>query len=368
MDRLQDDQVVQALQARIARARETKAPLRIVGHGSKDFLGDALDGEPLETTTLSGIALHEPSELVVTVRAGTPITELEAALAQHGQCLAFEPPRFNGRGTVGGMVAAGLSGPARPTSGSVRDHLLGAVVLNGRGELLAFGGRVMKNVAGYDVARLLAGSFGILGLVCEVSLKVLPRPPATLLLRMEIDQADAIQQLNLWAGRPLPLAGSAWRNGVLVLRLSGARAAVQAAHAELGGETLPADTGDALWRGLRDQHSPFFEHARKAVRDGAALWRLSVPPTTPPLPLPGDDLLIEWGGAQRWLLTRAPGALVRDAALAVGGHAQPWWRPDGAPREPFTVLPPPLLALHRRLKAAFDPEGVFNPGRLMAGL
>jgi glycolate oxidase FAD binding subunit len=356
------DPAIQALVERIEQARAARQPLYIQGGDTKRFYGEAPVGEPLDTRGLSGISAYEPSELVVSVRAGTPLAELEAALAEQGQHLAFEPPRFAANGTVGGMVAAGLSGPSRASAGAVRDHLLGASLLNGRGELLHFGGQVMKNVAGYDVSRLLAGSLGVLGVICEVSLKVLPVPPATATLRFEMDEATAIHQLNTWAGQALPLNASAWWDGLLVLRLAGARAAVQAACTQLGGEPIADDLAAPFWTGLRDQRDEFFVTARRAVQAGAGLWRLSVPSTAQPLGLSGEQL-IEWGGAQRWLCTSTPAGNVREAALQAGGHATLFVAHDHTSRV-FAPMQPVLARIHRELKQAFDPDGIFNRGRL----
>jgi glycolate oxidase FAD binding subunit len=303
---------------------------------------------------------------VVTVRAGTPLAELEAALAERQQCLAFEPPRFAAGGTVGGMVAAGLAGPARAAVGGVRDYVLGATLLNGRAEVLSFGGQVMKNVAGYDVSRVLAGSMGTLGAILEVSLKVLPVPAATATLRFELDQAQALQRLNEWGGQPLPLNASAWWDGTLAVRLSGAVAAVRAAQQRMGGETIAPELADDFWAGLRDQRDEFFVAAEAAVQGTATLWRLSVPQTAPPLPLPGE-LLVEWGGAQRWLCTGVPAQAIRDACAAVGGHAT-LFRKHGPRADVFTPLSEPLVRIHQALKLSFDPDRIFNPGRLVAGL
>ena len=355
---------------RVRAARADKTRLDIRGGGSKAFYGEAALGQPLDVTGLHGIGSYEPSELVVTVGAGTPLVELEATLAASGQCLPFEPPRFlvNGAATttVGGMVAAGLAGPARAAVGGVRDYVLGATLLNGRAELLNFGGTVMKNVAGYDVSRALAGSLGCLGVICEVSLKVLPVATATLTLRMEMDEAQALQRLNEWGGRPLPLNASAWWEDTLVLRLAGAAAAVTAAHQALGGEVVETGLAAGFWRGLRDHDDEFFLGAARAVQAGAALWRLSVPATAPPLKLSGEEL-IEWGGAQRWLCTSMPAAAVRESAQAAGGHAT-LFRALDKRAGVFAPLSPPLQRIQRELKAAFDPDGVFNPGRLYPGL
>ncbi len=357
---------MQRLVQQVQAARHAKTVLDIRGGGTKAFYGGAPHGEALDVTPLAGISSYEPTELVVTARCGTPLAELEATLAEKGQCLPFEPPRFAAGGTVGGMVAAGLAGPARAAVGSVRDFVLGATVLNGRGEELTFGGQVMKNVAGYDVARAYVGSLGILGVICEVSFKVSPVAPATLTLRLEADQAGAIKRLNEWGAQPLPLNASAWWSGALMLRLSGARAAVQAAHSRIGGERIDDATAASFWNGLRDHRDEFFVSAAKAVEGGASLWRLSVPPTAAPLKLSGEQL-VEWGGAQRWICTSAPAATLREAAAAVGGHAVLFRARDKSPGV-FAPLKPPLERIHREMKSAFDPDAVFNPGRLMPDL
>lgn len=343
-------------------------PFRIDGHGSKAFYGGEPRGESLSTLDLTGVCAYEPSELYVTVAAGTPLVELEALLAREGQQLAFEPPRFTGsergRGTVGGMVAAGLSGPSRATAGAVRDHVLGLSMLNGQGELLHFGGTVMKNVAGYDVSRLMAGALGVLGVIVQVSLKVLPRPVATQTLRFELPQEQALPQLNRWGGQPLPISASAWWDGALVLRLSGAEAAVRAAVQKLGGDVIPDAMAAPFWEGLRDHEDEFFTSARRAVQGGASMWRISVPATAPPMPLHGEQL-IEWGGAQRWVVTPMAPAQLREMAAAVGGHAT-LFRAQDKQAGVFAPLPPALARIHRELKQQFDPRGVFNPGRLCA--
>ncbi len=346
----------------VQTARAQHGTLDIRGAGSKQFYGGAVQGERLETRALNGISSYEPSELVVTVRGGTALAELEAALAEAGQCLPFEPPRFDGGGTVGGMVAAGLAGPARAAVGGVRDYVLGVTLLSGRAEVLSFGGTVMKNVAGYDVSRVLVGSLGTLGVICEVSLKVLPVAPASVTLRLEAEQASAIRRLNEWGGQPLPLNASAWWDGMLVLRLSGAVAAVQAAQGVMGGEVIDAALAATFWNGLRDHRDEFFLGAAKAVEAGASLWRLSVPATTPPLKLSGEQLL-EWGGAQRWICTSAPAAVLRDVAQAAGGHAV-LFRSHDKSAGVFAPLKPPLDRIQRELQKSFDPDGLFNPGRL----
>lgn len=344
---------------RIRLAAADGRALRFRGGGSKDFYGRTPVGEVLDTREHAGIVAYEPTELVVTVRAGTPLCELEALLAGEGQMLPFEPPTF-GVATVGGCVAAGLSGPRRLAAGGVRDYVLGVKIINGRGEVLSFGGQVMKNVAGYDVPRLMAGSLGTLGLLLEVSLKVLPRPVAEASLRFALDERSALERLNTWGGQPLPVSASAWQDGVLTLRLSGADAAVQAAVARLGGEQLDSAEAAAYWLGLREQTTPLL------AGDVAPLWRIALPTTAAPLGLPGVQL-IEWGGGLRWLRGDIAMADARARATALGGHAT-LYRSGARDGQVFQPLEAPVLAIHSRLKNAFDPAGIFNPGRLYQGI
>ncbi len=306
---------------------------------------------------------YEPTELVVTARCGTPLAELEAALAEHRQYLAFEPPHFGAGATVGGMVAAGLSGPRRASAGAVRDFVLGAVLMNAQGELLHFGGQVMKNVAGYDVSRLLAGSLGVLGPIVQVSLKVLPLPAAEATVVLPAGLRDALGLMNRWAGQPLPISATAWYAGDLGVRLSGARAAVEAAVRrfvdEHGAQRLEPGQAAPVWTGLREHTDPFF--------DGELpLWRMSVPSTAPPFEFPGRQL-VEWGGALRWFKTDVDAATLRQAAATVGGSAT-LFRARDRSAGVFPPLAPAVLELHRRIKREFDPRGIFNPGRLVVGL
>jgi glycolate dehydrogenase FAD-binding subunit len=342
------------------RVRDAAAhgqPLRIRGGGSKDFYGRSPEGEPLEVRAHSGIVNYEPTELVVTARCGTPLAELEATLAREGQMLAFEPPRFGDVGTatatLGGCVAAGLSGPRRASAGAVRDFVLGVRIMDGRGQVLAFGGQVMKNVAGYDVSRLMVGAMGTLGLILEVSFKVLPKPPAELTLLFEMPQEVALDTMNRWAGRPLPVSATYWHNEELIVRLSGASAAVDAARQQLGGEVF-AD-GFEFWDAVREQRLGFF-------RAEGPLWRLSLPSTAPALNLPGAQL-VEWGGGLRWLKSEASGSVVRAAVAQVGGHAT-LFRAGDKRGEVFHPLAPALVKVHRKLKQAFDPKDIFNRGRM----
>ena len=344
------DDIVQAVKT----AHDSHTPLRIRGAGSKDFYGGMLSGEVLEVAGYRGIVAYEPTELYITAQCGTPLAEIEAALAEKGQMLACEPPRFSGA-TVGGCVAAGLSGPRQQQAGAVRDFVLGVKLIDGTGQVLNFGGQVMKNVAGYDVSRLLAGSLGTLGVLAEVTLKVLPMPVAERTLVFALEAGDAVTRLNQWGGQPLPISASFWHDGKLCLRLSGARAAVEAAVAKLGGTVVTE--ADSLWQSVREQTHPAFA--------GSILWRLALPSTAGE---PGLDGLraIEWGGALRWYAGEQEA--VRGAAARLGGHAVLYRAPESLRcREgAFAPLSPALLALHRRLKKAFDPRGILNPGRLYA--
>jgi glycolate oxidase FAD binding subunit len=340
---------------RVRAASAARRPLRLRGGGTKDFYGGEPRGELFDTRAHAGIVSYEPTELVVTARCGTPLAELEGALAERGQMLAFEPPHFGAGATLGGAVAAGLSGPRRAAAGSLRDYLLGAKLLDGKGNVLSFGGQVMKNVAGYDVSRLLAGSLGILGVILEASLKVLPRPPRESTLGFEMPHARAILTLNQWAATPLPMSACAWHAGKLMLRLAGAEAAVRAAVRKFGGDALDDDAARSLWQGVREQTHPFFAGE-------APLWRLSVPSTAEPLDLAGEQL-IEWGGALRWLKSHAEARTVRDAAQRAGGHAT-LFRAQDKSAGAFAPLPEVQMRLQRGLKASFDPQGIFNPGRM----
>lgn len=335
------------------RIRSTQNPLRIRSGGSKDFYGQSLAGEILDISAHRGIVSYEPGELVLTAKCGTPLAEIETLLDQHAQMLAFEPPNFAGTSTLGGTLACNLSGPRRPYAGSARDFVLGMDILDGNGQHLKFGGQVIKNVAGYDASRLMAGALGTLGVLLQASLKVLPRPGSELTLQFELDEAAALEKMNQWAGRPLPISASAWQSGTLFVRLSGANSAVIQAHAKLGGE--PHLHGAEFWRHLRDHSAAFFTGE-------LPLWRVSLPSTAPALDLPGKQLL-NWGGAERWLKSDAPAEQVRQAAASVGGHATLFTGGDKRVGV-FQPLPETLKKYHQRLKQQFDPRGILNPGRM----
>jgi len=352
----QDDDASQTLLEQVNQAIQSGLPLRIQGANSKAFLGREVAGEVLDTRIHRGIVSYDPTELVITARAGTPLSELNAALDQAGQMLPCEPPSYSDAGvgdaTVGGMIAAGLSGPRRPWAGSVRDYVLGTRVITGLGKHLKFGGEVMKNVAGYDLSRLMAGSFGCLCLLTEVSLKVLPKPRLCTSIALEMDSAHALARLAEWGQQPLPISAASHDGRVLRLRLEGGEGSVAAAHDRLGGESIDP----AWWQALNEHRLDFFT-------DGRALWRLSLPTNTGVLALPGEQL-IDWGGAQRWLKSDASGDEIRAIVSAVGGHAICY--SHGQDQSPFQPLATPLMRYHRQLKAQLDPHGIFNPGRMYA--
>ncbi|HHH13525.1 MAG TPA: glycolate oxidase subunit GlcE [Thiolapillus brandeum] len=336
---------MEALVEKVREAAAKGTPLRIHGGGTKHFLGLPVAGEPLDVREHAGILDYQPDELFVRAAAGTPLQEVEAALAEAGQLLPFEPPAFGDSATLGGTIACGLSGPARPWRGAARDFVLGCRMVNGRGELLRFGGEVIKNVAGYDLSRLQCGAFGTLGVLLELSIKTLPAPAAERTLAFELPLPGALERLHRWNRQPLPLTGAAWHDGILRLRLAGAEAAVEQAARRLGGE---AEREEGYWQALKEHRLLFFDNP-------LPLWRLSLPRGCGPLPLPGE-VLVDWGGAQRWLFSDAEPGVVHALAREAGGSARPWR--NGALLEPES----PLLPLHRRLKEAFDPAGILNPG------
>jgi glycolate oxidase FAD binding subunit len=337
--------LIETFQEKIRHAAERRMPLRLRGGGSKDFYGNAPRGEVLDTRGYAGIVSYEPTELVVTARCGTSLLDLERTLEEKNQFLPFEPPHFGPGATLGGCIAAGLSGPRRASAGALRDFVLGAKLVDGRGRVLHFGGEVMKNVAGYDVSRLLAGSLGTLGVIAEASIKILPRPSCERTLRLEASEGEALEKMNRWGGQALPISASAWHDGELLVRLSGSEPAVHAAAHRLGGEK--ADSG--FWHELKEQTHPFFAGP-------GSLWRVSLP-STARLDIAGKKL-IEWGGALRWVKSdESIRHLARQATLFRAGD-----KPDGA----FAPLEPVNARLHKALKAAFDPAGILNPGRMYA--
>jgi len=345
---------------RIKAAAASKTALRVQGGGTKDWYGQTPRGELLLTEKHTGIIDYDPTELVITARCGTPLSELQSTLAEQGQMLAFEPPAFGARATIGGVIAAGLSGPRRASAGAARDFILGAVLINGRAERLVFGGQVMKNVAGYDVSRLLCGSLGCLGLLTQISVKVLPIPRSEMTLGFELDQQDALTAMNNWRGKPLPVSATSWVDQRLLVRLSGSEAATKAARQQMGGTAIDQAEAELHWATVREQTHHFF-------KEQSLLWRLSVPASTPVFELGGQQM-IEWGGAQRWLVNPSCDPMqLRQRVVNAGGHATLFKSTDQSAAI-FQPLPAPLLKIHQRLKAEFDPAGIFNPGRLYPDL
>jgi glycolate oxidase FAD binding subunit len=354
MSNEQDFDDSNALLEQVNQALQNATPLRIQGSNSKAFLGRVTAGEILDTRAHRGIVSYDPTELVITARCGTSLAELTQALDAAQQMLPCEPPSFGDAATLGGMIACGLSGPRRPWSGSVRDFVLGTRVITGHGKHLRFGGEVMKNVAGYDLSRLMAGSYGSLGLITEVSLKVLPKPRQSLSISLDMDSDRALAHLAQWGQQPLPISAACHDGQRLHLRLEGGEGSVAAAHDRLGGELLDA----SYWADLNEQRLSFFD-------EDQPLWRLSLPNNTPKLSLPGRQM-IDWGGAQRWLKSDAEAGFIRQVVDEVGGHVTCY--SHGLIDSPFQPLPAGLMRYHRNLKQQLDPRGIFNPGRLYAEL
>lgn len=346
-------QIIDQFSQTIRDAGAALSPLRIQGTGSKSFYGRNTSGTLLDVTPYRGIVSYEPTELVLTARAGTPLVEIEAALAAKRQMLPFEPPHFGEGATLGGCVASGLSGPRRASAGSVRDYVLGVRMIDGKGDDLRFGGQVMKNVAGYDVSRLMTGSLGTLGVLLEVSLKVLPVPAEELTLRFNMNEQEALEKMNRWAAQPLSISATCYLEGTLTVRLSGAAAAVNSVRKTLGGELVL--NADKFWHSVREQQHHFFKGA-------ATLWRLSLPSSAAAIALPGRQL-IEWGGALRWLESDTEPSIIRQAVTALGGQAT-LFRSAQIIDSPFHPLSENLLAVQQRLKRSFDPFAIFNPGRM----
>lgn len=355
-----DRDIAGALCEQVRSAYDARTPLRIVGGDTRAFYGRPVEGQALQMAEHSGIVSYDPVELVVTVRAGTRLSALQAELAEHHQMLAFEPPMFGAASTVGGAVATGLSGPRRPWAGAARDFVLGTRIITQEGKLLRFGGEVMKNVAGYDLSRLMAGAQGTLGVLADVSFKVLPIPTASHSLRLSLGLDEALNKLAELGRKPLPITAAAWHQGELLLRLEGGKSSVKATQERLGGE--PLDAG--FWRELRDHRHAFF-----TCNEGQSLWRLSLPPNSPPLALdiPETDIFYDWAGSQRWVKTALDADTLRDACQSAGGHATCYTpHARGGATEPFTPLNAVVEKYHRNLKAELDVHGIFNPGRLYA--
>ncbi|MFW2372388.1 MAG: glycolate oxidase subunit GlcE [Gammaproteobacteria bacterium] len=343
----------QQLQQRVEQALAAKTQLNICGGNSKGFYGRPATGEMLDVSAHSGVVNYEPTELVITARAGTPLQEIEQVLASDNQMLGFEPPAFAESATIGGTVACNLSGPRRAFSGSARDFVLGSTIINGKAEVMHFGGEVMKNVAGYDVSRLMCGAMGTLGVLLDVSLKVLPRPESEMTLVHELGADDSLKKVHQLARQSLPISATCFDENSLHIRLSGTDAAVKAARKLVGGDELQAN--DEYWQQLKEHKLKYFDNA-------ASIWRLSLVSNAPVLSLKGKTLY-EWNGAQRWLVGNEQEQNIREQVARFGGHAVCFRHCDDH-QHIFHPLDTGLLKLHRRLKQAFDPDLIFNPGRM----
>lgn len=343
------------LQQRVLSAIANKTPLHIIGGNSKAFYGRATQGEPLQVAEHSGVIHYEPSELIITARCGTPLADIEKLLAANGQMLAFEPPNFANTATLGGTVAAGLSGSRRAYTSAVRDVVLGVGLINGQGEILKFGGEVMKNVAGFDVSRVQVGALGTLGVLLDISLKVLPRPETETTLRFIMSEAQALSTMTQWGRQNLPLSAMCFEGNTLHVRLSGAESALKTAQQRLGGEVLSPIIAKAFWLSIREQQHDFFQ-------GDTPLWRLSLAPATPQPPLSGN-WLIDWGGALRWLKTDENAETIFATMQSLSAHACRFRSALGCEFQPPSEA---VAKLHRNLKQAFDPHGIFNRGRLYA--
>ncbi len=350
-----DQSISELLQTKVRLAANKKRPLNIVAGNSKHFLGRQTSGDELQVNQHRGIIEYDPRELVITARAGTPLKEIEKVLADAGQMLPFEPPHFSESTTLGGAIASGLSGPRRPYAGSARDFVLGCKILNGKGEIVHFGGQVMKNVAGYDVSRLMAGAYGTLGVILEISLKVLPLPTKSITLVHECSMQEGIDYMSSLLTQPLPVDGACYYKGQCYLRVSGGEQSVNDALKKLKGEEL--NPRSQFWQRLRDHGLSFFDSP-------TPLWRLAVKPATLAIDIEGEWLL-DWGGAQRWLVSNESCDHIRTLAQQQGGHAT-LFRGGDRSSDIFQPLSAPMLALQQRLKTSFDPHGIFNPGRMYA--
>ena len=344
------------LQHGVQQAIATGENLTIKAGGSKDFYGRSIPADRfLNLSEHQGIISYEPTELVIKARAGTPIKDIQQLLAENNQMLAFEPPAYNGNATLGGTLAVNFSGPRRAYSGAVRDTVLGVKIINGKAEILSFGGEVMKNVAGYDVSRLMVGAMGTLGVILEASIKVVPMPETEITMMQNTSIDDALKKLHQWSNLPLPISASCFYQDILYIRLSGTEKAIYSAGQTIGGELL--DKANNFWQSITEQTHSFFQNQQP-------LWRISLASNTPALSLEGDTLY-EWGGALRWLKSDLAAEQIRSDNELLTGHST-LYRNNGERNQVFQPLPAPLLALHRRLKQAFDPHGIFNMGRMYA--
>ncbi len=362
-----DRDISTALQQQVQSSIDLRSPLLIRGGGSKSFYGRA----PLETSNIlelqdhTGVINYDPTELAITLRAGTRLQDLEHLLAQQQQMLPFEPPQFSYNSTIGGVVAAGISGPRRAFSSSIRDSILGVEIINGDGKIVRFGGQVMKNVAGYDMSRLMVRSMGTLGVILSVSLRVLPKPAKEITLVIEASLEESLLYCKQWRRDYLSISATTWYRGKIYVRLSGTEVTLKVAQQKLS-QTLsfePLENDIAFWQSIRNQQHPFFKRINKP------LWRLSLPINAPIIARFSGDFLTEWGGTQRWVTNNAPANIIRAVVGKYGGYATLFDGQKHLPEvPPFPVLAPELLTLHKNLKRKLDPQNIFNPGRLYRDL
>ena len=350
--------ISQALREQVIEATETNTALHIQGGNTKAFYGRQTEGETIDLSTHSGIVNYEPTELVITARAGTPLKEIEDTLLAQGQILPFEPPHYGNNATLGGTIACNFSGPRRVARGPARDYVLGCKLLNGKGEIISFGGEVMKNVAGYDVSRLMAGALGTLGVLLEISLKVLPKPESEITLTLERNTDKALAKLTRLAQVDFPISATCYDGYKLYIRLGGTEGAVEKSRKPIGGEVIPSDQN--IWQKIKEHQHGFFNTSEP-------LWRISVAADTPPLEIDGK-VLYEWNSSLRWCTSKANAKTIQQAARNAGGHAIRFRGHDQCAEDVFHPLPSALLAVHKKLKKAFDPNGIFNPGRMYLGL
>ena len=338
--------------SRIASAAKERTPLILRGNGGKSFYGNPSAGEVLDLSSLRGILEYEPSELFVSAAAATPLSEIESLLRENGQMLAFEPPHFSSFATAGGAFACGLSGPRRPSAGALRDHILGIAIIDGRGRQLTFGGKVMKNVAGFDVSRMMAGAMGTLGVVAKIVFRASPIPECEATTVRECNAADAIAEDNRMLARGLPLTGGAWHNGKCWRRFSGGEKSLHRALQESGGDVLSQKEHADFWHSAREHRHPFFDGKEN-------LWRIVASPSAP---LFAEDEFVEWHGAIRW--RRGTIESANAAANKIGGVATLFRAADPKQSKRFPLPPSVLQAVYKKLKNVFDPENILNRGRL----
>ena len=350
---MSNSELIQTLCASIQQANNSQQALQIQGGGSKRFYGNQISAKFLDVSDNIGIIEYEPSELFITARNGTLLTSIEATLEANNQMLPFEPPHFSSQATLGGTIACGLSGPRRPYASSMRDCILGTHIINGNGEHLEFGGKVMKNVAGYDASRLMCGAFGTLGVLTQISLKVIPKPQTQITVAIELNQSEALETMNAWVQTLLPISATYFCNDVLYVRIEGLDKTIRNVHQKMGGEILR--DSQAFWKDIKDHQAEFFQTQQP-------LWRVIIPNNTPPLSISGDSCL-EWNGGLRWIKSDEETQYITNQCQVAKGHAT-LFKAKTKPNDCLASINPKLQSLHLNLKAAFDANRILNPGRM----